>query len=81
MSSSFSRHPFLLSADEVASQLGTNLEKGLTELEADSRSRQFPRNELDIGGAIPWYTIFIRQLFNAMIIVRRVPFLRPWRGN
>jgi len=70
MSAGFDRHPFLLSVDNVAKQLDTDIEKGLTTPQVEKLSQEYDRNELDVGGAIQWYTIFIRQLFNAMIIVR-----------
>ncbi len=70
MSFEFNRHPFLLSAQDVADQLGTDVDKGLTTSQVETLSVQYPRNELNIGGVISWYTVLIRQLFNAMIIVR-----------
>jgi len=69
MSGDFERHPFLLSVQEVAAALETNVEKGLTSAQVARLQEKYPPNELDVGGAIPWYTILLRQLFNAMILV------------
>ncbi|KAH6635616.1 hypothetical protein B0J18DRAFT_419269 [Chaetomium sp. MPI-SDFR-AT-0129] len=69
MAAEFPRHPFLLSVDEVAQAAGTDVDKGLTSARAAELQQQYPRNELDVGGSIAWYTIFIRQLCNAMILV------------
>lgn len=69
MTAEFERHPFLLSVQEAADALGTNVDTGLSSAQVTELAEKYPPNELDIGGAIPWYTIFIRQLCNAMILV------------
>jgi len=71
MAAEFTKHPFLLPSSDVAEQLGTNTEKGLSSTQVTELSQKYPKNELDIGGGIQWYTIFIRQLCNAMILVSR----------
>ncbi|KAH6648429.1 P-type Na+-ATPase [Truncatella angustata] len=69
MAGEFERHPFLLSVQDVATSLETDVERGLTSAQVAQFQGKYPPNELDVGGAIPWYTIFLRQLFNAMILV------------
>ncbi|KAI3399684.1 hypothetical protein diail_6033 [Diaporthe ilicicola] len=69
MAGQFDRHPFLLAPNEVAAALKTDVDKGLRSAQIAQLQQQYPLNELDLGGAIPWYTIFIKQLFNAMILV------------
>lgn len=69
MAGQFDRHPFLLAPNDVAAALTTDVDKGLNSAQVAQLQQEYPRNELDIGGAIPWYTIFIKQLFNAMILV------------
>jgi Na+-exporting ATPase len=69
MAVEFPRHPFLLAVQEVTETCGTDIEKGLLSIQVAQLQRKYPLNELDVGGAISWYTIFIRQLFNAMILV------------
>ncbi|KAK3900265.1 hypothetical protein C8A05DRAFT_36102 [Staphylotrichum tortipilum] len=69
MAAEFPRHPFLLSVREVEQAAGTDVDKGLTTSRAAELQQQYPPNELDVGGSIAWYTIFIRQLCNAMILV------------
>jgi P-type Na+/K+ transporter len=64
------KHPFLLQVVEVVEDLKTNLDKGLTSSQVTQLQQKYPPNELDIGSGIAWYTIFIRQLCNAMILVR-----------
>lgn len=67
--SKFERHPFLLPTEEVAATLNTDVDKGLTSAQVQKLQEEYPPNELDAGGAIPWYTIFLKQLFNAMVLV------------
>lgn len=69
MAAEFPRHPFLLSVREVEQAAGTNVDSGLTSSRAAELQQTYPPNELDVGGSIAWYTIFIRQLCNAMILV------------
>ncbi len=71
MAAQFDKHPFLLPVHDVADALNTNTEKGLSSAQVAELSQKYPKNELDIGGGIVWYTIFIRQLCNAMILVSR----------
>ncbi|KAF3017425.1 Na+ ATPase [Neopestalotiopsis sp. 37M] len=63
------KHPFLLPVQDVAQKLDTDIERGLTSAQVAQLQEKHPPNELDVGGAIPWYTIFLRQLLNAMILV------------
>jgi magnesium-transporting ATPase (P-type) len=70
MASEFPKHPFLLSVQEVEQALGTSVDKGLSSSRAAELQQKYGPNELDVGGGIAWYTIFIRQLCNAMILVR-----------
>lgn len=64
-----SSHPFLLPAEAVAQKYETNLETGLTSRKVIELQKRYPKNELKGGGAIPWYTIFLKQLINAMGLV------------
>lgn len=67
----FPRHPFLLSVDETAQALSTNIDKGLTSAQVAQLHQEYPKNELNVAQATPWYSILTKQLLNAMIIVRR----------
>ncbi|KAI3332278.1 potassium/sodium efflux P-type ATPase [Xylariaceae sp. AK1471] len=69
MAAQLERHPFLLSVEDVASSLDTDLDRGLSSAQVTQLQQKYPPNELDVGGAIPWYKIFIKQLLNAMILV------------
>ncbi len=69
MSIDFPKHPFLLSVSETADALGTDIEEGLLSAKVTELQQQFPKNELEEGGRISWYTLLAKQIFNAMILV------------
>lgn len=69
----YPKHPFLLSIEETAKALGTDVDKGLTTAQVTTAQEKYPLNELDVGGTIPWYKIMTKQVLNAMIIVSIVP--------
>lgn len=65
----FPQHPFLLSVQETAKALNTDIDKGLTSAQVNELQQKYPKNELDVGEGIPWYKILTKQILNAMIIV------------
>ncbi|CEI62887.1 Calcium-transporting ATPase 3 [Fusarium venenatum] len=69
MAAEYPKHPFLLTVEETAEALGTSIDKGLTSQQVAEAQEKYPKNELDVGGTIPWYSILTKQLLNAMIIV------------
>lgn len=62
-------HAFLLTPEDAASQLSTNLETGLTARQVQTIQASHPPNELNTGGSISWYKILLKQISNAMILV------------
>jgi P-type Na+/K+ transporter len=69
MAAEGAKHPYLLTVEETAKEFGTDVDRGLSASQIPSLQEKYGPNELDVGGAIPWYRIFFRQLFNAMILV------------
>jgi Na+-exporting ATPase len=63
------RHPFILSYEDVANQLETNVETGLTARKVSELHGKVSKNVLDDGGGVAWYSILIKQISNAMILV------------
>lgn len=68
MSAQFNQHPFLLTSADVAAALDTDIENGLNSAQVAQLQHQYPSNELDVEGSIPWNSILAKQLFNAMIL-------------
>lgn len=64
-----SRLPYLLTADEVARELNTDPDCGLTEEEAKSRLTKYGLNELEGGGGVSAGRILMKQIFNAMVLI------------
>lgn len=64
-----SRPPHFLSSDEVALQLQTDPENGLSAEEAKSRLAIFGPNELSKGAGVSAGRILAKQIFNAMSLV------------
>lgn len=66
--------PHALSIEQVASEIGANLEDGLTAAEAKARLEKYGPNELDDGPGVQPFKIFVRQVANAMTLVKRTTF-------
>ncbi|KAG6003477.1 hypothetical protein E4U21_002013 [Claviceps maximensis] len=69
MAEVFPRHPFLLSPEDTAKALNTDIDRGLTTAQVNALQQTHPRNELDVAEGVPWYKILTKQILNAMIIV------------
>lgn len=65
----YSRHPFLLSIDDILDHLGTSVESGLSQLKAQQSQHDYGPNKLKGEGNILWYSILAKQISNAMILV------------
>ncbi|KAI9845990.1 MAG: Na+ ATPase [Sclerophora amabilis] len=65
----YSAHPFKLSIEQLANDLETNLEAGLSSAQVQSLQSKYGQNKLDGEGAVRWYSVLLRQISNAMILV------------
>ena len=63
--------PHSLTIDQAAQAIGANLSDGLTSSEAESRLQKYGRNELDDGPGVSPVKILVRQVANAMTLVKR----------
>lgn len=59
-----------LERDAIVKELEANSEDGLTVVDAESRLEQYGRNELDDGPGVQPFKILLRQVANAMMLVR-----------
>ena len=65
----YSRHPFLLSVDPLLDQLHTNKDTGLSQVKAQEGQRDYGLNRLEGEGGVQWYSVLLKQISNAMILV------------
>lgn len=66
----YSRHPFLLSADELFCLFdNTNTETGLSQLKTREAQEKYGPNKLEGEGVVQWYSVLLKQISNAMILV------------
>jgi len=60
---------YLLKPDEVARQLGTNFEEGLSKQEAKRRHGLVGDNALEGGEGVSIWRVLVRQVANALTLV------------
>jgi len=69
----FSKHPFQLSVKEVSDVLQTSQESGLSSSQANDNKTKYGENKLEGEGGVKWYAVLLKQVSNAMILVR-IPY-------
>ncbi|RJE21220.1 P-type ATPase [Aspergillus sclerotialis] len=68
--SPLSRPAHTLPYDEVLIELQTKLDDGLTTEEANARLQKYGPNKLDEGEGVSMVKILVRQVANAMMLVK-----------
>ena len=63
--------------DVVIRELGTNFEEGLSSEEAKQRLHKYGPNKLEEGEGVSVIKILIRQVANAMMLVKGPNFFLP----
>jgi P-type Na+/K+ transporter len=66
---SYPRQPFLLSVDEVLRHLGTDQDLGLSSAQVQQYRRKYGENEIEGERGVKWYSLLMKQVSNAMILV------------
>lgn len=66
----YPKHPFQLSVDEVKEHLGVHPEQGLSASQVSQKRSQYGENKLMGEGGVKWYSVLMKQISNAMILVR-----------
>lgn len=69
----YPRHPFLLPSSQIFDQLSTNQEKGLSKLKVQEAQESYGPNKIEGEGGVKWYSVLLKQISNAMILVRTAP--------
>ena len=65
----YSQHPFLLSPQDLYQQFGINKDTGLSNRQATEAQQKYGPNKLDGEGGVKWYSVLLKQISNAMILV------------
>ncbi|KAL8914968.1 MAG: hypothetical protein Q9171_000595 [Xanthocarpia ochracea] len=65
----YPKHPFLLPCEEVIRHLQSNDESGLTIVKAQEAQSIYGPNKLEGEGGVKWYSVLLKQVSNAMILV------------
>ncbi|KAB2580820.1 putative potassium sodium efflux p-type atpase protein [Lasiodiplodia theobromae] len=65
----YPKHPFQLSIDQLKEHLGVHPEQGLSASEATQKRSQYGENKLMGEGGVKWYSVLLKQVSNAMILV------------
>ncbi|KAL8893711.1 MAG: hypothetical protein Q9192_005001, partial [Flavoplaca navasiana] len=65
----YPKHPFLLSSEEIIDHLQTNDEIGISPTKAQEAQKVYGPNKLVGEGGVKWYSILLKQISNAMILV------------
>ena len=65
----YPKHPFLLLCEEVIRHLQSDDESGLTLVKAQEAQRIYGPNKLEGEGGVKWYSVLLKQISNAMILV------------
>ena len=67
----YAAHPFKLPIEEVKSFLQADVSNGLTEAAAESAKAKYGENKASGQAEIKWYSVLLKQVSNAMILVGR----------
>jgi P-type Na+/K+ transporter len=65
----YTKQPFLLSIDEILHHLDTNQDVGLSSTQVQQYQQKYGQNEIEGEGGVKWYSLLIKQVSNAMILV------------
>ncbi|KAI9765203.1 MAG: Na+ ATPase [Candelina submexicana] len=65
----FQQHPFLLPVEHIVRELGSDISNGLTALRAQENKVRYGENKLRGEGGVQWYSVLLKQISNAMILV------------
>lgn len=65
----YPKHPFRLSSEEVIHHLQVDTEAGLALAQAKELQSKYGQNKLAGEGGVKWYSVLMKQISNAMILV------------
>ena len=65
----YTEQPFLLPVNEVVQYLETNQDAGLSSARVQQYQQKYGENKLEGEGAVKWYSLLVKQVSNAMVLV------------
>jgi P-type Na+/K+ transporter len=65
----YTEQPFLLSVDELVQHLETNQDVGFSNAQVQQYRLKYGENKLKGEGAVKWYSLLVKQISNAMVLV------------
>lgn len=65
----YSKHPFLLSPEQIEKEISTSMENGLHMKDVDERLFKYGSNSLNTDGGVSIIAVLVRQAANAMTLV------------
>jgi Na+-exporting ATPase len=65
----YQRHPFQQTAEETIQFLQTDTDSGLAPAKAKELQSKYGPNKLTGEGGVKWYSVLLKQVSNAMILV------------
>lgn len=71
------KHPFSLPSIDILDQLQADDETGLDRLNAQEAQSRYGPNKLEGEGGVQWHTVLLKQISNAMILVRTSAVIYP----
>ena len=66
---SYPLEPFLLSVEDILSHLQVSKESGLSNAQVEQNQQKYGENKLSGEGGAKWYSLLLKQVSNAMILV------------
>lgn len=77
----YPRHPFQLTSEEVLKHLQTDADSGLAPAKAKELQSKYGANKLSGEGGVKWYSVLLKQVSNAMILVSLIVCLLILNGT
>ena len=65
----YTKQPFLLSVEEVLQHLQVQKDAGLSSAQVQQYRQKYGENRLEGEGGVKWYSLLLKQVSNAMILV------------
>ncbi len=65
----YTKQPFLLPVEEVLQHRNVQKDAGLSSAQVQQYGQKYGQNKLEGEGGVKWYSLLLKQISNAMILV------------